>query len=438
VKWKWQALVATLVVDLLAAACIITVAPVVVPRPPATATFDVAVCRHAPADNYCDGMPATVTLDGFGTAPTDGNGYLFLQGVPTALVDTFLTVTAPGYQPYQSATLHPKDLVAANAAGRHNFFELTPLPPKLPPPPTRDQMLNVCMTFQGLMVPTAQFGPIPWFDAALFSLSPADRLQAYAAKHASTACNPAGDTHAVLTFDTNHGSLYDEPGNPYQQMNSAGFADNLPAFVAAVKEVVAHGFHPVVFFDERHDGPVPEAMHLFPLAWQALATSDAGDLNRYVLWMPGWDGVFYGWDPPSKIVDWGAQGRRLCPACYLGLEFNPGHIPLGEGGGDYAPGGRMQDFDVLFAEWNNDDLHSDVSWQVLGRLLGPAYHRPPDQPVADDTRPPWYLKTPNPRGPWFVNCFEFNEYEWVRLRVSAADVQAKRAYLYSLGCSVVN
>ncbi len=288
------------------------------------------------------------------------------------------------------------------------------------------------MRFQGLTCHTTQYGDLPWFDDALFSLTPADRQLVYACKRA------AGDTHAIVTFDNNTGSIYDEPGQPYQQMNGADFENHQDAFVAAVREVVVNGFIPTVFLGGDGPNGEPIATRQFPEAHAALAAAPEGDLNTYVLYMPGWDSVFYGWEPANTVIPgFGAMVRSLCPNCYLGIEFNTGHIPVGNGPADYAADGPMTSYDVLVVEFDDSLQHQDSTWQVLARLLGPAYVRPVDQPPTDDPNPPYYLRAGTPRGSWAVACFEWSEYDWVRGRVSAADVAAQAAYLRSLGCAVI-
>jgi hypothetical protein len=113
--------------------------------------------------------------------------------------------------------------------------------------------------------------------------------------------------------------------------------------------------------------------------------------------------------------------RALSGNCYLGIEHNQGHIPLGEGGDDYKPGGRMQNFDVIFGEFDDSpdpNTGNDSIWQICGRMIRP-YNRPPDQPGNDDPNPPFYMNYPNPRGQFYYVGFEysfnFGAYAWVRV-----------------------
>ncbi len=68
--------------------------------------------------------------------------------------------------------------------------------------------------------------------------------------------------------------------------------------------------------------------------------------------------------------------------------------------------------------------------------------RPPDEPGGDDPRPPYYLATDTPRGPWFVCAFEWWQmYNWVRVGdprgasgvALAANIAQRKAYLRACG-----
>lgn len=284
-----------------------------------------------------------------------------------------------------------------------------------PPVPTREQVCRVQMSFQGLTVDVGQ-GPIGWFEAALCCLNVGQRQTVYAAKHA------AGDTHALVLF-TAGVMLYPEPNQPYQNYQCPNYEAHPDQFVALVEEVRRAGFIPAVFFDERQ----AEASRLMPLAIFALQHgSSERDLNQDVIYSPGFDGVFYGWDPPSLITDWGRTARRL-GAHYLALEFNTGHIPQ-EGGVDVTP------FDALLIEFERD-LHNWNNWQIVSRLIGEAaYQRP-----ADDTSPHPVpaVDMSTPRGPIHTIGFEYKTYWWVRGQNTAAEIAADRAYLLAEGCPTV-
>jgi hypothetical protein len=297
--------------------------------------------------------------------------------------------------------------------------------PAFPPVPTRAQVCGIRMSFQGLTVDVGA-GPIGWFEAALCCLSPAQRQIVYAAKHA------AGDTHALVFFSAGV-PLYPEANQPYADYQCPNYEANPAAFVALVAEVRQQGFLAAVFLQENQD----VSTRLLPIAVKALQGAAVRDLTQDAIFVPGFDGVFYGWTP-EQVVAWGQLFRSICPHGYLGIEHNTGHIPVGEGTADWAHGGRMDPFDVVLSEFDPwgpgrpSLVAGDGVWQIAARLLGPAYRRPPDQPVADDPHPPWYLVDCS-RGPRYAIAFETDTYWWVRNQVSLAEVQRKRDYFTALG-----
>jgi hypothetical protein len=183
----------------------------------------------------------------------------------------------------------------------------------------------------------------------------------------------------------------------------------------------------MIFLDETMD----TSYKTLPVVLDALQHSTLGDLTPYVLVLPGWDGVFYGWEPSHEVIPkWAANARALCPRCYLGIEHNVGHIPLGEGPSDWTSTGLMKDFDVLFSEfW--DGIFDDTVYQVAGRTIRP-YNRPADQ--VGDPNPPMYMqgnvRDPNAQPACF---FEFGMYGWVRSTSSAASIIAWRQRFKDIG-----
>lgn len=295
---------------------------------------------------------------------------------------------------------------------------------------------------QGFTFRSSQFGDLPWFEAALSSLNESDRRALYAAKHAM------GDTHCLLDISWN----YAEPGQPYGSGNRVPPRDmtgDLPAFRALVEEVIRAGFIPVVFL--AGDGQSnPRGGYNDPVGWTYGYQWLYAQLGRirsipdewqkllpYVVFVPGFDGVFYGWDP-YQVAAFGARFRLICRLCHLALEHNIGHIPVGGGPADYAIGGPMSTYDVILSEFDPDNLLQDSTWQVAGRLLGPLWRRPPEMPAGDDPNPPCYTCVPTLRGPYMVIPFEYDTYRWVRGQVTAAQVSVHRQYLTRLGYPVVN
>lgn len=421
------------IVALLSAGCVPTPAP----KPPAPPEFCVAPNVH---QGRVDGPPlagAHVFVAG-AKGDTNKDGYLYLY--PIAAGATTIHVTADGFDPadvpYTVASLSCDVAIA-----------LTPTVPPLPAPPTRDEILNVRMSFQGLDVVTQQFGVLPWFEAALPWLQPVDRQAAYAAKHASKAWD-GGDTHA-LVFLPSGPALYDEPHQPYSADRfgpldwTNGNTKIDPKLADLIAEIAHAGFNRQLLFLGGDDGstcgrnPVPPqcgyviASKQLDLVADALRHSTYGDLRVYVVVIPGFDGTFYGYTP-DQIHEWGAHCRRVM--LYCGFEHSTGHIPAGDGPGEWAaPNGPMRSYDLILSEFD-DDRFDDSVWQIAARMIGPAYRRPADQPSGDDPHPPFYPKDPTDRGPIRDCVFEFGLFGQVHGAYGADHVNtAQRPYFKNIG-----
>jgi hypothetical protein len=298
----------------------------------------------------------------------------------------------------------------------------------LPAPPSRDQAITIVTSgMQGTTIYTSQYGVLPWWDAALPWLTePSDRRAIYTSK------KQLGDTHQLIQLPWGP-PLYDEPDQAYSPdrfgpLNWTGSGDE--RLHGLVDEVVRAGLIPVVFLggDDGERG-FPHAVEQLPDVVAKL-----GPLMAYTVISPFWDGGWYGWTA-EHLTAFSQQFRQL-GGLYLAMEFQPGRIPVGNGPPDYAWNGAMAGYDVLLQEFDFD-VHQDSTWQVAGRLLGPAYVRPPDQPHGDDPSPPWYLSHGSQRGPYGVVAFEYETYLWVRNQVSVEQIQQDRAYLSALGYPAV-
>lgn len=368
-------------------------------------------------------FPANETLinlfleaDGQNNTPIPGYEWYGQQvQIPLAPVSDFWAIPIPA--------AYPRPLSV-------NWYQLPVLLKRnLPVVPSRSEVLGVNLTFQGLTVTTSQYGTLPWFEAALAWLNSVDRISVYNVKH------EVGDTHCIIQLP--FGPLYNEPGQPYSNFPDMDWTNGNtiinPAFRSLVLEVISNGFTPIIFPNEEQD------QSLIQMQMIIKALQGSPDLVPYCILMTGWDGVFYGWPGgPDAIVSWGQTMRNLAPNCYLGIEHDPGHIPVGEGGSDYQPGGRMENFDVIFGEFTDSDNSAqgnDSIWQILGRMIRP-YNRPSDQPSSDDPNPPFYL-VDSPRGPRTYVAFEYNvrfgEYAWVRSQVSVEQINQHRNYFKQMG-----
>jgi len=300
-----------------------------------------------------------------------------------------------------------------------------------PPAPTRQQALDYHTHFLGgIVVDSPTYGLMPWWDSALAWCDQTTRQLAYAAKRA------AGDTHAILHVP-NGKPLYDEGGQFYSPDKfgaldwTRGESQLTVDFDHLLNEILDNGFYFHIAMDETQQ----DSMNISKLVARRL--KDLG-LSAYGFMIPGYDGIFYGW-PPDVIVLWAADARSINPDILLGIEHQPGKIPLGNGADDYRTTGLMSGFDVILGEF--DMPADDTVWQVLGRMIRP-YHRPPEQPAGDDPNPPFYLQDASARGPYVYVAFETdNPYHWVRTNMSDPNaVQAAiaaaaqdRAYLKNCG-----
>lgn len=420
--------------------------------------------------------PSQVRLEAPGyrrVVQTGTNGRAEFPNVPRALrlANLFLEaagqndVGIPGYAWYGEVITVPADPVndwwatpipaAYPRPLSPNWYQLPallvptapPIPP-LPPHPTRDQVCALQTSLAGLTYTTTQFGSIPaWFYAGL---SDDDRAAARATHQA------AGDTHIPISIS----AAYRETGTlwPAALREGYDYTQDLAGFRAVLTPVIADG----LFVDlplagdgmgngPGYNDPVGRTygyqwlMDNLPSIVEALkGDGTQPDLTPYILFRPGWDACFYGWSIPGEVPDqqpdrvrkFGELFRRLLPNGYLAIEHTPGNIPCGEGGADYAPGGLMRAFDTILSEFGT--VHADSCWQVVGRMVE-HYVRPPDQPAGDDPHPPWYLAPGTPRGPYFYVAFEptfGGVYQWCRGQCTLADVNAVRAYLRGLGCSL--
>ena len=390
------------------------------------------------------------------------------QSVPWPDWGYTISIKSPGYIPIEFR-IDPK------IDGQSFDVTLHPVAPNF----TRDQICGSKVTLSGLMISTAQFGNQPWFELAYQCLSnPADRHFVRQQKI------QAGDTGQIIEFFTNQISIYpDRPGNETWLGNCITQVGefNQPLFKQFVEEILADGLVPIVVYDgdngEDPNNGYPNALRQLPIVTALLS-----EYNDQILYARFWDGVFYG-TTPEQIQNFGRQFRSLLPNGHLAIEFNPGHIPVGNGPADYEPGGMMTDYDVIVAEfdwpapiqdppaiigaeWNSDHntyipvWSSNVTiwqnmWQVCGRLVE-NYKAPSNQPfnvlvravdgpqegqivsVSSDNYPAiYYLRTGNARGKYFFWAFECGEYEWVRYQNTADQLTHAGNYFRGMGANPV-
>lgn len=402
--------------------------PIPTPVPPAVAQHSVAVVVAADGRPLAGARCAGEAQEGV----TNQDGYVLFP--PFDAGERTIGCDAPGFDAIWIT--FQNDGVENPATGYPNIrVALKRIVQPLPPVPSRDELATAQLTFQGLTLDCGDeyTGPAP--DPFLDVLSPACRQRFYAMKRA------AGDKAIAIAL----AHAYNEPGVHPKLSEGKDWTKDWPGFRAFLQEVIGAGFY--VQLHLAGDGDCPNTGgYCDTVGWTygyqwlidnlPTIVREVGAYGDYIRWGPGFDGVFYGWEPSAeKVPTFARVLRSLKPNAVIFLEFNWGHIPIGEGGDDYKPGGRMQDYDLILAEIA-PGLNDDTFYQIVARLV-PRYTRPPDQPVGDDPNPPYYLGTPNPRGPWFFNCFEWNLYGWVRSQVSSDQIQRDRQRLRAAGCSIV-
>ncbi len=289
----------------------------------------------------------------------------------------------------------------------------------LPPAPTRDHVCGGQTTQQGFTVTLPRLGAFPWWGGAWAWLSAEERASA------AQQLLAAGDTICVIQVALDGRALYDEPNQFYSADKFPPLQQSLAQTVALVREAIELGFTAVWLFLDGDNGA-----YGFPVAVQQVQELAPlmDDLNGYICYVPGWDGVFYGYTP-QQVADF-ATAARGAGALYVGLEHSTGHIPVGNAETDYNPHGLMTGYDLVLGEFN-DGQFDDTVWQVLGRMIRP-YHRPAEQPIDDDPNPPFYLGVVSARGAYCYRVFEYFIYGWVR-GTAASDVQHAKAYFEARG-----
>lgn len=410
-------------------------------------------------------LPTRVWFDGVGPdgsfdyeltpAGEDSMG----TNIPNNILAYNLHIIAEGYIQYGQVI---------NSDGKSHQLFVGSYPNQSPPPfgislpgltldfpavPTRDQVCSLQTSFQGLIVDLDGYPGLHWFDGCITSLNPTQRQQLYAAKKA------AGDTHCLIDLSWNYSeSSFTYPLSPCDMSN------DLDAWVLLIIEIILNGFIPVLMLAGDGDSVLNQDGSLanvyndlggwtygqqwlianLPRIISALQNSSQGDLTKYCLISPGYDGVFYGWTDPNGVQSYAQTLRSLAPNCYMMLEHTAGNPPLGEGGADFLPGGRMMSFDVVASEFSVWPTQDDTIWQIGARFLGPLYNRPSNQPSSDDPGSPFgygnakfYIQYLTDRGPIYVIAFEMATYSDVRGNLSHQDIINCGQYYKNTGWKLV-
>lgn len=313
-----------------------------------------------------------------------------------------------------------------------------------PAAPTRDQVCAVAIGFQGVTIQSAQFGTFPAFGPETSTLNDSDLLSYFEQVKAQ------GWTHVEFAVSWN----YQEPGYSYP-VPGRDLSQNLPELKRRIVLAIQAGLFVALFCagdgESVNADPQPGQyndsqgwtygrqwlMQNFARIYAAMGPTaeSAYDCRPFMVFVPGYDGCWYGWNGPQAVIDWWTLCRQsLTAGGYQGFEYGAGLCTLGDSVNAYAPNTGQQ-VDVFLQEFPVGPLPSsnpDQVWQILGRMVSP-YHRPPDQPSGDDPHPPYLLATGTPRGPFYYIAYEFDCYLWVRNRISVAQVNQDRAYVRACG-----
>lgn len=285
----------------------------------------------------------------------------------------------------------------------------------LPLPYTRQQMQNVKTSFQGMSVVTQQFGQIQAWGPELSGLNASDRQVYYTTKRLR------GDTHSELAISWNYandnGFSYPVPG--------VDLSNNLSTLRSLIIENINAGFKGVLLFLAGDGESNSTFTYNDPVGWtygRAWLMANfkrihdyLKDLDDYIIYVPGYDGVWYGWATPEDLINWFIFAKITNQVKYLAVEFCTG-ITYWETENDFhTVAGRC--LDIVLQEFDGN-LHQDSFWQICARQVGPNYVRPPDQPQGDDPNPPWLLSGED------INpiMYEYNTYQWVRYQINEQGV----------------
>lgn len=365
---------------------------------------------------------------GFLFAITNTDGYAEWPSVPVPFTGVLQLAGAAQYyqQPVSMPDVVNVTIRVGDSPSNPQDVHLPACAPFKPPlrPPTREDVCNGQTTQQGFTVTTTQFGAMPWWGACWAWLSSLSR------REAAQQLLAHGDTVCLIGVPSG-GPLYPEPDQFYSEDKFPALSMTTAQVADLVAEALGLGFKAVWLFLGGDDGGTVG----YPIAVaQAQALGPAlGALTAYVLVVPGWDGVWYGYTPEQ--VQSFAAIARAAGFRYVGIEHSTGHLLAGLGTADYtAPNGVMVGYDVILGEFNSGEFDGTV-WQVLGRMIDP-YIWPPDQPAVSDSNPaPKYLAPGSPRGPYVYRVFEYYIYLWVR-GASAETVASAKAYF--VGCGAQN
>lgn len=376
---------------------------------------------------------------------TNSDGYV-IAPFPGVEGQTYVRVLCSGYGPAVYAiTLDDQNqeihLGGPNTGGNTIYLPALGGSSVFPKYPTRDEVCNIFCGFQGITILTQQFGFIPAFGPECGALNDSDTIS-YCAQ-----MKKLGFTH--VEFDISW--RYSEPGYSYP-VPGLDLSQNLPEMCRRIELIIKQGMF--IKFSLAGDGMSnPNGGYNDPQGWTygfewlldnferivtPLTAYNDHDLTKFIIFVPGYDAVFYGWSipnevpdlQPARVISFGNFFRQILPEGYLGLEHSTGKIPVGEDGVDWKTDGPLNAYDTCLSEYNPFNLASNDTWQIVARLTRP-YNRPPDQPTGDDPHPPYIIENCS-RGKRFYIMYELLTYLWVRGQVTVEECNAWYDYFKAM------
>lgn len=320
------------------------------------------------------------------------------------------------------------------------------------PPPTRDQMIDVQTSFQGLMVPSP-VGMIPAFGPFCWS-----RDMNFAGRNAWRAVErAAGDTHFLRALS---GEYKNDNGFSYP-ISGCDFTQNLLGAKQLIAEELQAGFTGGTLYlagDGQAYAPDggtygwPWLMANQPRIIAAMKdTSLAGfDATKYVAFCHGFELISNGGWSPDNFEAAVLALQALNPNGYL-----VSHIgvytwwgdAVGSKGGPVAdwsgPTGQAIDIcfeegDAPFVDGNGQPLNNEAcdGWQqrAVAHLPDPNFGIIEQKNIVQRE---WVTNPLTPRGRRVSVAMELDEFRWSRQLVTVQEINNERAYCRQLGWSNV-
>lgn len=313
--------------------------------------------------------------------------------------------------------------------------------PMLPAAPSRSQLLEGRFKFQGLHVALPRFGTMPWWGACWMWLTEEERK--------SAAFQLIQQGEEILDIEVPSGvALYDEPNQFYSADKFGPINPSMREIADAICFAISYGFRGVWLFlgGDAGQAGYPIAIAQVQDAGNVFASHPSGDVRKFVVPLPGYDGVWHkpdgsgtGYDPPQ--IRQFSLTARAAGFRYPGIEGGVGYLLCGEGGGNYQPGGAMSAYSLVLSEYNDGQFVTGDFWQIMARYLGPLYVRPPEQiahdvpsdplyPQAHDPHPEFVLDSTNEDGDRYVHrAFEYGLYGGVRNTPASVIAQWRQEFV---------